>query len=101
MADNGNGGAVLAAFILGAIAGAATALLMAPATGEDTRRYLADRAREGKDRASDAAQKSREFIDRQRDTLSTAVERGKEAYRRARGPEEASSYPSRGPEEIA
>lgn len=102
MADNGNGGgAVLAAFILGAIAGAATALLMAPATGEETRRYLADRARESKDRANDAAQKSREFLDRQRDSLSTAVERGKEAYRRARGTDDPSSFPSRGPEEIA
>jgi gas vesicle protein len=100
MADNGNGGgAVLAAFILGAIAGAATALLMAPTTGEEARRYLADRARESKDKASEAAQKSREFLDRQRESLSTAVERGKEAYNRARATDD--SYRSGDPEETA
>jgi gas vesicle protein len=84
-AENGNGGAVLVAFILGAIAGAATALLLAPSSGEETRRLIAEKAREGKEKTSDAAQKSREFLDRQRDNLSQAVERGKEAYHRARG----------------
>jgi gas vesicle protein len=83
-----NGGAVMAAFILGAIAGAATALLLAPSSGEETRRVLAEKAREGKERANDAAKKGREFVDRQRDSLSTAIDRGKEAYHRARGTEE-------------
>jgi gas vesicle protein len=83
--DNGNGGAVLVAFILGAIAGAATALLLTPNTGEEMRRVLAEKAREGRERATDAANKSREFIDRQRETLSQAMDRGKEAYQRARG----------------
>lgn len=88
MASDNGGGAVLAAFILGAIAGAATALLLAPSSGEETRRLLAEKAREGKDLANDAAKKGREFVDRQRDSLSTAIERGKEAYHRARGSEE-------------
>jgi gas vesicle protein len=73
------------AFVLGAITGAAVALLMAPATGEETRRMLAEKAREGRERANDAAQKGRELWDRQRETLSTAFERGKEAYEQARG----------------
>jgi gas vesicle protein len=88
MASDNGGGAVMAAFILGAIAGAATALLLAPSSGEETRRLLAEKAREGKDLANDAAKKGREFVDRQRDSLSTAIERGKEAYHRARGTEE-------------
>jgi gas vesicle protein len=88
MASDNGGGAVLAAFILGAIAGAATALLLAPSSGEETRRLLAEKARESKDLANDAAKKGREFVDRQRETLSTAIERGKEAYHRARGSEE-------------
>ena len=83
--DDGGAGTVVVAFVLGAITGAAVALLMAPATGEETRRMLAEKAREGRDRANDAAQKGRELWDRQRETLSTAVERGKEAYEQARG----------------
>jgi gas vesicle protein len=88
MASDNGGGTIIAAFILGAIAGAATALLLAPSSGEETRRLLAEKAREGKDLANDAAKKGREFVDRQRENLSTAIERGKEAYQRARGSEE-------------
>jgi gas vesicle protein len=80
---------VLLAFALGAIAGAAVALLYAPAAGADTRRYLGARAREGADRAADAARQGREFVERQREHLSNAVERGREAYREARGPKES------------
>ena len=83
--DDGGAGTVVVAFVLGAITGAAVALLMAPATGEETRRMLAEKAREGRERANDAAQKGRELWDRQRETLSTAFERGKEAYEQARG----------------
>ena len=83
--DSGAAGTVIVAFVLGAITGAAVALLMAPASGEETRRMLAEKAREGRDKAGEAAQKGRELWDRQRETLSTAFERGKEAYEQARG----------------
>ena len=43
--DNG-GGTVMLAFIVGALAGAAVALLFAPASGEETREYLGQKARE-------------------------------------------------------
>ena len=45
-------------------------------------------AREGRDKASDAARQGREFLRNQRDGLSTAFERGKEAFEQARGPKE-------------
>jgi gas vesicle protein len=84
------------AFLLGAVSGAALALLYAPATGRETREYLGERAREGRDRAAEAAQKGREVIDRGREaisqgreTLSTAIDRGREAYQQARGREKA------------
>jgi len=77
-------GLVLMAFVMGAVTGAAAALLWAPTTGEDTRRYLNDRAREGKERANDAAQRGREFVRQQREQLSTAIDRGRDAYERAR-----------------
>lgn len=82
--DDGHAGAILMAFVLGAITGAATALLMAPTTGEETRRVLNDRAREGREKAEAAAEQGREFVRRQRDQVSTAVDRGREAYKRAR-----------------
>jgi gas vesicle protein len=85
MSDNGgSGGAVAVAFMLGAITGAAVALLMAPATGEETRRVLGEKARESRERANEAARQGREFIDRQRENLTTAVEKGREAYNQAR-----------------
>src|SRR3954451_12124663 len=85
--NGGEAGTVILAFVLGAITGAAVALLMAPATGEETRRKIADRAREGADRAREAAGQGRELWNRQRETFANAVERGREAYQQARGAE--------------
>jgi gas vesicle protein len=82
--DDNGAGTVVVAFVLGAMTGAAVALLMAPATGEETRRLLAEKAREGRERANDAARQGREIWSRQRDTLSHAFERGREAYEQAR-----------------
>jgi gas vesicle protein len=87
MSDD-RGGGVLVAFVLGAIAGAAVALLVAPASGEETRRKLSDKAREGRDKASEAARKGGEFLRNQREGLTSAFERGKEAFDQARGPKE-------------
>jgi len=41
------------------VAGAAVALLFAPATGEETRDYLGQRAREGHEKVVDAARQFR------------------------------------------
>lgn len=84
MARDNGGGSVMLAFMLGAMAGAAVALLFAPVAGEETRDYLSRRAREGRDRARDAAEQGREFYHRQRDSVSTAIERGREAFQQAR-----------------
>jgi len=51
--DSGSGGTVLLAFVLGAIAGAAVALLTAPATGRETREFLGEKTREGVRKAKD------------------------------------------------
>lgn len=86
MADNGNtAGTVLVAFTLGALAGAAVALLLAPATGEETREILARKAREGREAAEKVAREGRDFVNRQRENLNVAVERGREAFHEARG----------------
>jgi len=85
MANNGNSvGGVIVAFAIGAMAGAAVALLFAPAAGEETRKKLAEKAREGRERAEGLAHEGREYFQRQRDNLSAAVERGREAFEHAR-----------------
>jgi gas vesicle protein len=83
--DAGAAGTVIVAFVLGAITGAAVALLMAPASGEETRRVLADKAKEAGDRANEAARQGRDLVNRGRDTFASAIERGREAYEQARG----------------
>jgi gas vesicle protein len=83
--DDSAAGTVVLAFVLGTITGAAVALLMAPASGEETRRVLAERAREGRERATDAARQGREMVNRGKETLTTAIDRGREAYEQARG----------------
>lgn len=79
-----HGGVMLMAFVMGAITGAATALLMAPSAGPETRRVLKSKAREGKEKATLAAEQGREFIQGQRKSVSKAIDRGREAYKRAR-----------------
>jgi len=83
--DDSGAGTVIVAFVLGAITGAAVALLVAPASGEETRRVLGDKARESADKARDLAGQGREIWNRQRDTITSAIDRGREAYQQARG----------------
>ena len=87
--ESGNAGKILTAFIVGAAAGAAVALLFAPATGKETREFLTEKAREGREKAAEAARQTREVLARQRETLGAAIERGRDAYREAREKETA------------
>jgi YtxH-like protein len=82
--DGGGAGTVIVAFVLGAITGAAVALLTAPTSGDEVRRMLGEKARDGRERANEAARQGREFLNRQRENLATAVERGREAYEQAK-----------------
>jgi gas vesicle protein len=82
-------GSILLAFILGAVGGAAVALLYAPATGRETRQLLSAKAREGRDRAADAVEKGREAFNEGRQTVAQAIDRGREAYQKARTEENA------------
>ena len=82
--NNSSAGPVLLAFVLGAAAGAAVALLYAPAPGEETRRRIKDKAREGREKAEAVAREGREFLSRQREHLGAAVDRGREAFEQAR-----------------
>ena len=72
---NNQSGAILVAFIAGAVAGAAVALLFAPASGDETREYLGQRAREGRSKAATAFEKAREQYQRE----AEAAEREQDA----------------------
>jgi len=74
----------MVAFVIGALTGAAVALLFAPASGEEAREFLGQKAREGKAKARDAMDQGREYYNSQREHLVTAVERGREAFDQAR-----------------
>ena len=79
-----NSGTFMVAFVMGALTGAAVALLFAPASGEETREFLGQKAREGKEKAREAMEQGREYYRNNRDNLVTAVERGREAFEQAR-----------------
>jgi gas vesicle protein len=79
-------------FFLGAFVGGVTALLLAPRSGEETRRLLASKARESADylssrsrevaeKASGMVERGKEVLQQQRDQLSAALEAGKQAYK--------------------
>jgi gas vesicle protein len=82
--DGAGAGTVLLAFLLGAVSGAALALLYTPKTGRETREYLGEKAKEGRERANALAERGRQAINEGRETLTTAIERGREAYQQAR-----------------
>ena len=80
-------------FLIGIGIGAVLGILFAPKSGEETREYLAGKAEEGKEyaqrkarelreRAEDLMERSKEIMSKQKDAISSAVEAGKETYRR-------------------
>jgi len=88
--EEGSGaGTIMLALLVGAVAGAAVALLFAPAAGKETREYLGEKAREGKEKAAEAARQAREVVKSQREGIGAAIERGRQAYREVRGEEQA------------
>jgi gas vesicle protein len=77
-------GTVIAAFAVGAVAGAVIALLLAPASGEETRRKLMDKAREGRRRLDELAHEGGEIVRERGEQVVSAIEKGREAFQRTR-----------------
>jgi len=88
-----NVGSKVSFFIVGLGIGALIGILFAPKSGEETREYLSKKADEGReyaqrkarelrDRAEDLIERGKEAVSRQKEAISTAVEAGKETYKR-------------------
>src|SRR5512133_3523141 len=90
MKDSESGGGFVAGFMLGGIAGAALALLLAPRSGDDNRGALRERTIELRLKAEEAAAKARVeadellargkvMFDEQKSRVQEAVDEGKDA----------------------
>jgi len=88
-----NVGSKISFFLVGLGIGALVGILFAPKSGEETREYLAQKADEGRDYAQRKARELRERADdiiergknvaaRQKESISAAVDAGREAYQR-------------------
>ncbi len=96
MADSrGSTAAVMLAFLSGAALGAATALLLAPQSGRESREQLRRYARRAEDNLRDLAERAgevleeavdegKEFVETKKSVLREALEAGREAMKRER-----------------
>ena len=100
MSDESNAGEKLLYFIIGGFVGAVIGMLFAPKSGEETRAFLANRAKEGTDylanqkqameeRASAVIEQGKELLNRQRESIAAAIEAGKQAFKEERSKTEA------------
>ncbi len=96
--STGTSGVILS-FMLGALSGAALAILFAPRSGRETREMLSEKLRETAERsrrlgeqavekgrevaeeASGYLDRQREALERRRDRLAAAVEAGRQAFK--------------------
>jgi gas vesicle protein len=97
--DSGfSAGPILLSFFVGGLIGAGVALLMAPKTGEETRRMIKELAEEIKEKAEayiDQAkgtariyvEKGKDFIEKEKSVITKTVETGKEAYEKEKNSE--------------
>jgi len=88
-----NAGSKISYFMVGLGIGALVGILFAPKSGEETRDFLAQKADEGREyaqrkarelreRAEDLVERSKQAASRQKETLSAAVDAGRDAYQR-------------------
>jgi len=80
----GQGTSAMAGFLLGAVVGAGLALLLAPASGQETRHRLAGAARRIRDNTKDQLSHVRDTVSDLKDDARAAVESGRDAFVRGR-----------------
>jgi gas vesicle protein len=88
-----NAGSKISFFLVGLGIGALVGILFAPKSGEETREYLSQKADEGRDyaqrkarelreRAEDLVERGKDVASRQKESISAAVDAGRDAYQR-------------------
>jgi len=88
-----NVGGKISYFMVGLGIGALIGILFAPKSGEETREFLSQKADEGsefaqrkakelRERAEDLIERGKDVAVRQRESLTAAVEAGRDAYQR-------------------
>jgi len=88
-----NAGSKISFFLVGLGIGALVGILFAPKSGEETREYLSQKADEGREyaqrkaqelreRAEDLVERSKNVAARQKESISAAVDAGRDAYQR-------------------
>jgi gas vesicle protein len=92
MKDDGySSGSMLLSFLLGGIVGAGLALLLAPQSGEETRKKIRDLADDVKDKTTGYVDKTKgkvtsyvddgkEYYEQKKSLVKSAIDAGKEAY---------------------
>jgi gas vesicle protein len=91
-----NVGSKITFFLVGLGVGALVGILFAPKSGEETRDYLSQKAEEGREyaqrkarelreRAEDLVERGKQVAQKQKDSISAAVDAGREAYTREKG----------------
>jgi len=100
--DDGHGsGSIITAFLLGGVVGAALTVLLSPLSGPEARRKLSDLRDDIRDRADeyahdlrekvdDTVHRGKDFVESKKSVISSAVEAGKDAYRKEREKHESS-----------
>lgn len=76
---------VVSAFLGGAIVGAAIALLVAPASGKETRRKIGDGFERGRDKFVDAMDYVKDEYFEKKEELMDAIDNAKSKYRNKKG----------------
>lgn len=74
MSDNNEFGAFMSGLLLGGIAGAITALLLAPQSGEETRKVIIDKSMEIKDKAIETVEEARKRAEEAADEARQAAQ---------------------------
>jgi len=92
MEDKGEIGKIILAFVVGGVVGALTGILLAPASGAETRKKIKDasltakekaleKIEDAKEGASSILTRGKEKVSEFKTSVSAAVEAGKEAYK--------------------
>jgi gas vesicle protein len=85
-------GSTMNRFLMGAVAGAAVALLFAPQAGRDSRAWIKDNSRRLRDGAGDRLGTVKHALHDGAEVVRESVAAGKTAYRSAREETRAGSY---------